>query len=157
MSGRATSSGSLGRHLVVCDLDGTLADIEHRLHWIHREEPDWTAFFLACVDDTPIEPTIVVLRTLHAEGYEVVLASGRGEVARQETIDWLARHGVPWDRLVLRRSGDLRHDDEVKAEMVREHGLDPAETLVVFEDRASVVKMWRRLGFHVFQVAEGDF
>ena len=151
------ASGSARRRRVVCDLDGTLADIEHRLHWIHREEPDWTAFFLACVDDTPIEPTIVVLRALHAEGYEVVLASGRGEVARHETIDWLARHGVPWDRLVLRRSGDLRRDDEVKAEMVREHGLDPAETLVVFEDRASVVKMWRRLGFHVFQVAEGDF
>lgn len=143
--------------LVVSDLDGTLADIDHRLHWIHRDDPDWTAFFLACGDDRPIRNTITVLRTLHASGYEVVIASGRGEVARQETIAWLARHEVPYDRLILRRVGDDRHDDEVKTEMVRVHGLDPADTLVVLEDRASVVQVWRRLGFHVFQVADGDF
>jgi len=143
--------------LVISDLDGTLADIEHRLHWIHRDRPDWTRFFLECVGDTPIDNTITVLRTLHAAGYEVVIASGRGDVARQETADWLARHDVPYDRLILRRVDDMRHDDEVKTEMVREHGLDPEDTLVVLEDRASVVAVWRRLGFHVFQVAVGDF
>lgn len=143
--------------LVISDLDGTLADIEHRLPFIHRERPDWTAFFLACPGDRPIENTITVVRTLHLAGYEVVIASGRGEVARDATIDWLARHQVPWNRLILRSSGDTRHDDEVKTEMVREHHLDPADTLVVLEDRASVVQAWRRLGFHVFQVADGDF
>lgn len=142
---------------VISDLDGTLADIDHRLHWIHRDEPDWTAFFLACGDDAPIANTITVLRTLHAAGYEVVIASGRGEVARDATIEWLARHDVPWDRLLLRRSDDARHDDEVKTEMVRENDLAPERTLVVLEDRASVVQTWRRLGFHVFQVADGDF
>lgn len=143
--------------IVISDLDGTLANIEHRLHWIHRDEPDWDAFFLACPDDRPIENTITVLRLLHGAGYDIVLVSGRGDVARQETIQWLDRHGVPWDRLVLRRPGDERHDDEVKAEMVRENDLRPETTLVVLEDRASVVRTWRRLGFHVFQVAEGDF
>ena len=144
-------------HIVISDLDGTLADIDHRLHWIHRDDPDWTAFFLACGDDAPIANTITVLRTLHAAGYEVVIASGRGEVARDATIEWLARHDVPWDRLLLRRIDDARHDDEVKTEMVRENDLAPDRTLVVLEDRASVVQTWRRLGFHVFQVADGDF
>lgn len=146
-----------GPSTVISDLDGTLADIEHRLHWIHRDEPDWTRFFLACTDDVPIENTITVLRTLHHAGYEIVIASGRGDVARQETIDWLERFDVPWDRLVLRRQNDHRHDDEVKTEMVRDHDLTPEDTLVVLEDRASVVQTWRRLGFHVFQVADGNF
>lgn len=148
---------SAGPRVVISDLDGTLADIEHRLHWIHRDEPDWTRFFLACVDDTPIANTITVLRTLRAAGYEIVIVSGRGDVARQETTEWLARHDVPFDRLILRRVDDGRHDDEVKTEMVRDHGLAPEDTLVVLEDRASVVAVWRRLGFHVFQVADGDF
>lgn len=143
--------------IVISDLDGTLADIEHRLHWIHRDDPDWTAFFLACPGDVPIGNTITVLRTLHAAGYEVVIASGRGEVARDATIDWLSRHDVPWDRLLLRSKGDERHDDEIKTEMVRENGLAPELTLVVLEDRASVVQTWRRMGFHVFQVADGNF
>lgn len=142
---------------VVTDLDGTLADVTHRLHYIHRLEPDWDGFYLACGEDAPIENTLVVLRTLHGAGYEVVIVSGRSDLARAETVAWLAHHDVPYDALVLRRHGDPRHDDEVKAEMVAAHGLTPEETLVVLEDRASVVKMWRRLGFHVFQVDDGDF
>ena len=143
--------------IVISDLDGTLADIDHRLHWIHRDDPDWTAFFLACGEDRPIRRTITVLTTLHEAGYEIVIASGRGEVSRDETVAWLARHDVPWDRLLLRAVGDERHDDEVKSEMVETHDLTPEATLVVLEDRASVVQTWRRLGFHVFQVADGNF
>jgi len=35
--------------------------------------------------------------------------------------------------------------------------LTPENTVVVFDDRDSVVKMWRDAGFHVHQVAEGNF
>ena len=143
--------------LVLCDLDGTLADVEHRLHFIQRQPKDWEAFFLACGEDDPIPSTITVLRLLHGAGYEIVIVSGRSDLAERQTIEWLERHRVPFDRMLLRRHGDKRHDVEIKAEMVREHGITPDDTLVVFEDRASVVRAWRERGFHVFQVAEGDF
>lgn len=144
-------------NLVVADLDGTLADVDHRLHYIHRAEPDWQAFYLACDQDAPIENTLAVLRTLRAAGCRVAIVSGRSDLAYRQTVDWLSRHEVRYDVLALRRHGDDRHDEDVKADMIREHGLTPATTLVVLEDRARVVRMWRRLGFHVFQVADGDF
>lgn len=37
---------------VVFDLDGTLADGDHRLHHITGETKDWRAFFAACGDDS---------------------------------------------------------------------------------------------------------
>lgn len=34
---------------VVFDLDGTLADIRHRVHFVRgTSKPDWSSFFLAC-------------------------------------------------------------------------------------------------------------
>lgn len=146
-----------GPNLIVADLDGTLADVDHRLHFIHRPEPDWEAFYLACGQDAPIENTLTVLRALRAAGCRVAIVSGRSDLAYAQTVAWLARHEVPYDVLALRRHGDERHDEDVKADMIREHGLTPAGTLAVLEDRARVVRMWRRLGFHVFQVADGDF
>lgn len=47
---------------VVFDLDGTLSNIDHRLHYIQRppSEKDWAAFFAACENDLPIGPMIRV-------------------------------------------------------------------------------------------------
>ena len=143
--------------VVMSDLDGTLANVDHRLHHILEPPADWEAFFLACGDDAPIERTISVLRHLHAAGYEIVIVSGRGDVAREETVAWLERYRVPCDRLLLRRRGDDRPDDAIKRDLVEANGLTPERTLVVLEDRAFVVRFWRERGYHVFQVADGDF
>lgn len=144
-------------HLIVCDLDGTLADVEHRLHHIRRRPKDWNAFFLACGDDLPIRNTIGLLRRLHEVGHRVLIVSGRSDLVREETEAWLARQGVPYDELVMRRQDDRRPDTVVKGEMIEEHGLRPENVLMVLDDRASVVAMWRERGFHTFQVAEGNF
>lgn len=37
---------------IIVDLDGTLANIDHRLHYIKQNKPDWNAFYGACKDDT---------------------------------------------------------------------------------------------------------
>ena len=41
------------KNIIIFDLDGTLALIEHRVHHITAETPDWQAFYAACVDDLP--------------------------------------------------------------------------------------------------------
>ncbi|MEX2501757.1 MAG: hypothetical protein WD336_05225 [Trueperaceae bacterium] len=143
--------------VVISDLDGTLANVDHRLHHILEPPADWDAFFLACADDPPILRTITVLRHLHAAGYEIVIVSGRGEIAREMTVAWLERHRVPCDLLLLRDGGDDRPDDAIKRDLVAAHDLMPERTLVVLEDRAFVVRFWRERGYHVFQVADGDF
>ena len=57
----------------------------------------------------------------------------------------------------MRSTKDNRPDDIVKKELLdkmREEGYNP---ILVFDDRDSVVKMWRENGIPTFQVNYGDF
>lgn len=64
---------------------------------------------------------------------------------------------VPFDRLLLRHTGDQRADNIVKAEIYDAH-IEPHFTVIgVVDDRRNVVEMWRSRGLTCFQVAEGDF
>lgn len=108
--------------LYIFDLDGTLADLKHRRHFVERQElpcmrcgtvhskgecpvcgmqtdqrVDWNAFHAACVNDTPIDPVINVLNTLLIAGVqndanEIWVWSGRSDAVEIETRAWLAEH-----------------------------------------------------------------
>lgn len=143
--------------IIAFDLDGTLANIEHRLHYIKGPgKKDWPAFFRACVDDKPIRPLITVCNDLHERGHWIEVWSGRSDEVRAETESWLERHCVPHHKLRMRKAGDYRHDDVVKGEWF--DSLDrwyrPA---LAFDDRQRVVDMWRSRGVICCQVAPGDF
>ena len=66
---------------IVFDLDGTLANIEHRLHHIRDGNNNWQAFFDACDKDRVIQSTAYLLNALvsrHLESSHVVeIWSGR--------------------------------------------------------------------------------
>ena len=47
--------------LYIFDLDGTLALIKHRRHFVEGTTKDWRAFFAACVDDVPDMPSATVV------------------------------------------------------------------------------------------------
>jgi hypothetical protein len=88
----------------------------------------------------------------------VILISGRDDRWRPETERWLARHGIVYDELFLRRRGDRRKDTVVKREIYDEHIAGRYTVRVVFEDRDQVVRLWRDdLDLPCFQVAWGDF
>lgn len=147
----------------IFDIDGTLANAEHRVHLINGDGPKrWDDFFALAYDDTLIEPVARVLEALSAE-HGIVFVTGREETHRDLTVDWLCDK-LDWPRdtidelLAMRARGDRRPDYEVKAEWwdsLRDQ--QRANCLGVFEDRAQVVKMWREKGLRVFQVADGHY
>lgn len=142
----------------IFDLDGTLADTAHRIHHISGPEKDWNAFYEACKDDAPIESTLAILRSLHSQGYRIVILTGRSEVVQSETVQWLAEHGVfRLHMMVMRPDGDFRPDHVLKSQWVRELALTPDNVLGIFEDRERVVRMWRKKGYTCYQVDEGNF
>ena len=154
--------------LYIFDLDGTLALIEHRRHFVEGPKKDWPAFFAACVDDAPNLPVIRTLQTLRDGGAEIWIWSGRSDEVKAETIAWLKKHGcfgifhnglfsAP-EALRMRKAGDHQPDVKLKRGWLSE--IEPPEykrLTAVFEDRASVVQMWRDAGVPCFQVAPGDF
>jgi phosphoglycolate phosphatase-like HAD superfamily hydrolase len=142
---------------VVFDIDGTLADVGHRLHLIAARPKNWPAFFDAMADDPPIPEIIAVVRALAAAGHRILLLSGRPDSHRAVTQAWLARHDVPWRALAMRRAGDRRPDDIVKPELLDRLRAEGWAPVLAFEDRARVTRALRERGLRVAQVAEGAF
>ncbi len=105
---------------IIFDLDGTLADCEHRRHFVDptyldeaywklktrmdggydafniktgdKWHPNWKAFYEACDQDKPIHSTIDVLGDLFACDRDIAIWSGRCESVRGKTEKWLDEH-----------------------------------------------------------------
>ena len=144
--------------LVVFDIDGTLANIEHRLDYVRSKPKNWKAFDAGIPNDKVNSPVAEIFWTLEETGaHDIVLASGRNERSRQATENWLLKNGLGhYDKLYMRKADDFRNDSIVKREMLDEiiadYGKKPD---MVFDDRPRVVNMWRDAGIFVFDVYQG--
>ena len=172
------------KNTVIFDLDGTLAFIDKRR--IKAGSPsgntptpskmDWDVFFdpdNIKLDD-PNPPVIKLAQMFKADGFKVVIFSGRNDRSFHTTKQWLADHDVPFDLLVMRpdkfkddswpiadgnpATPDMRFmpDDILKKKML-DTFVDINDVFVVVDDRQKVVDMWRNLGLNTWQVAPGDF
>ncbi len=146
---------------IIFDLDGTLALIEHRRHWVDKEKhPElssderWRKFFAACIEDLPNYPVIRVLQELWGK-FRIVILSGRSDEVRNETEAWLLQHGIRYDQFMMRAAGDHTPDEQLKKAWLA--AMDKDDIFAIFDDRDKVVQMWRAEGLTCFQVANGDF
>lgn len=144
----------------IVDLDGTLGLLTpERLQHIEGDTKDWTAFYEACVSDHPSTAVIETVNALYNSGAIVRIFTGRKAFVLQQTLDWLKNNRVRFHSLHMRPDDVHEHDHEMKRQWLKEYQLRGEGRRVVgaFEDRASVVQMWREEGVFCFQVAEGDF
>lgn len=156
--------------LYIFDLDGTLALIEHRRHFVEREsgKQDWKGFFAACVNDQPNAPVVQTLENLRRL-CDVWIWSGRSEEVREATVEWIAHNTsfISWtfdpifgekNALKMRTEGDYTPDEVLKRGWLKSLSPHDRQRLVaVFDDRDKVVQMWRDEGVACFQVAQGAF
>ena len=142
---------------ILVDLDGTLADIEHRVHHVQSEEKDWKAFNEGIPLDSLNGWCADLVKAMQGESYKIIFITGRSEACREVTVDWLAKHDISFEHLYMRSSKDRREDFEVKKEIYLNDIKKDYEVVFVVEDRASVVKMWRSIGLVCLQCDWGDF
>lgn len=143
---------------IIIDLDGTLCNVSHRVHFVKTQPPNWPAFFDACVDDTPNPAIVALVRMARTSYHQIIYVSGRPDTHRAQTVDWLERHRLALHALLLMRpAGDYRPDAVLKRELYEAHIAGRYNILFTVDDRSVVVKMWRELGLTCLQCAEGDF
>lgn len=151
--------------MIIVDLDGTVADCSHRLHHIQGETKDWNTFFKECINDKPIEKIVDLVRNIVIDNGRVcVFLTGRSDIAKEETLAWISEHFSAFLKevdyhLVMRPDGDHTPDHELKPKMLKEFlkKCPHMDVDFILEDRSSVVKKWRELGYTCLQVADGDF
>lgn len=154
------------RPLYIFDIDGTLCNIEHRLHFLDdkTDKDRWKKFYKACVNDAPNLPVIRTMNLL--VGADIWLFSGRSEEVRAETIKWLHDHThfnsnrllLQPEMLTMRPVGDYTEDHLLKQSWLHNMlEIDRKRLIAIFDDRKRVVDMWRDNGVACFQVADGEF
>lgn len=122
------------RPLAVVDIDGVLADVGHRLHFLERRPKDWSRFFAAARHDPPHPEGMALVADLVEGGHEVVLLTGRPERWRADTEAWLAEQGVDHDLLVMRPAGDHSPAAAVKVTLLGVLARDRVVAVVVDDD-----------------------
>lgn len=138
---------------VIFDLDGTLCDIEHRLHFVKEGNKDWDGFYAACVDDVPKPSIIELINMCDDARHHIIISTGRSDDVRKQTTHWLQKHGVPYDELIMRPKGCYTPDQALKKAWLDQGKFGPKDDILfVVEDRDRMVKMWRDQGLTCLQV-----
>lgn len=142
---------------IVCDLDGTLCNVDHRIHHVRREgKKNWMAFMDGIPNDPVNQWCREILQSLKNR-YNIVLCSGRGEEQRPATEAWLTKHQIEYDELFMRQAKDSRKDSIVKEIILDFEILTRYNPHFMIDDRQQVVDMWRKRGYICLQCDKGDF
>ena len=144
------------RKAVIFDVDGTLANNQHRQSWVRNKPRNWKAYNATMSEDKPIT-NIINMTHIMSRHYMVIVVTAREEDHSTTTIDWLRKHNVYYDSIYFRGKQDYRDDTIVKSEILDKIMAEDIEPVMVFDDRNKVVDMWRQRGITCLQVAPGDF
>lgn len=143
---------------IIVDIDGTLADVEHRVHHVRAEKKNWRAFNDAMGEDALNIWCAGLIKAMRTQGFEILFVTGRDDNYRAITEAWMHRHGIEYEALFMRHAVDFRGDDEVKKDIYLNQIRGKWDVLFVVDDRMSVVKMWREeLNLVCLQCDWGDF
>jgi len=146
--------------LIVFDVDGTLANVDHRRHFVERpngEKKDWKSFNDHMVHDTAHVDIMWMAQTFAVAGNRNIICTGRHRHKEQVTRDFLQKFNVPFVDLFMRPDDDFRDDSIVKVELLQEIRAKHGEPWLWLDDRSRVVDAVRAAGVRVLQVAPGDF
>lgn len=138
---------------IIVDIDGTIAEKGDRSPY------DWAKVG----EDKPKTHIIQIVECLRRGGHRIIFLSGRDEVCREQTQDWLRQHInlsiIPnWVELYMRPKDDMRKDSIIKKELFEKHIKDKYYVVAVLDDRQQVVDVWRKeIGLTCLQVDYGNF
>lgn len=150
------------RPAIITDRDGTLASVAHVAPQ-DQSNDSWNAYNAAMAFDAVVPSVLGTLQWARRTMPDVtiIMTSGRaggdfpGDVRRRRQMeDWILKHQLPIDALLMRKGGDQRRDSIVKREMF-EQSIEPQfDVLFAIDDRPQVCDLWRDLGIPLLQVTD---
>ena len=137
---------------IIVDIDGTIANIDHRLHHIRKNPKNWRGFFSEIRYDEPRWDVLYeVVNQAEKENAGIVYVSARPEQYRTETEKWLKEHihhTYKYKTLIMRHDSDKRKDELVKKDILNRY-FKRDRIIAVYDDRLSVIRMWESEGLKV--------
>ena len=138
------------KKIILCDIDGTIANNDHRQHFLQGKK-DWDGFFSELINDEPIFPIINKVIKEHDAGKDIIFLTGRPERYRYSTTLWLKEYFNFKIDLVMRKNNDLRNKLIIKKDLLMQNfNLDEIELII--DNDENLVTMWKELGINTLQV-----
>lgn len=104
------------KKVVIIDLDNTLFDTGHRSYLAELKR--WDEFHSLCSQDTVVGKIKNLVIKLKSDGFDIHIMTGRTEAYKAVTERMLADHGIPFDKLFMRRDKDFRKDFVIKRQWI---------------------------------------
>ena len=139
------------KNTVICDIDGTIANNDHRQHFLEGKK-DWDGFFSSLSEDKPIFEIINEINNLNFKGHKITFLTGRPEKYRGETKKWLNLFFSFEYSLIMRKDNDRRNKLQIKRELFDEN-FSKESIQIVFENDRQLIEMWKNLNLRVYEVS----
>ena len=124
---------------IIVDIDGTLTIIGK-----HRGPFDWDKVGY----DIP-KPVIIELVRRYSLDHQIIILTGREEIARDETVTWLNNHNISWHKLLMRPDNDFRRGDILKEEIFWSEIAPYYNVQFALEDTPKIIRLWQSIGVEV--------
>lgn len=141
---------------IIIDIDGTLANIDHRRQFVTGGRKAWNLFDSECKKDTPNDWCVKIVNSITTSPYtrdiSILFVSGRKERYREITeaqiSTWtFARLDIgSLFFLFMRPDEDFSEDTKIKKEIYENHIKDKYNVLFCIDDSENIVQLWRSLG-----------
>jgi len=131
---------------VIFDLDGTIFNVDHRIHHMQTKPKNRKAFYAGIPGDVPNWYVLMVCKAL-AQSMTIIICTGRPNTKRVtlDTSNQLEKYEVPHRQLLMRGEHDNRPDVIVKNAMLA-HIREKYTPVLAVDDRPDVIEMWRANG-----------
>ncbi len=131
---------------VIFDIDGTISHTNGKRGFFDLEKVD--------VDDL----NLIVSEQIEFhknKGRRIIILSGRDEICRDLTEQWLDFYNIKFDDLFMRPKDDVSKDRYVKKKIYEDEIQNKYNVLTIYEDRLSVLSLWYELGLFTYNVNQG--
>ena len=143
------------KRICIFDIDGTLANCDHRLHHVKNKPKNWDAFYDGCMDDQVIWPVAEMLE-LFSKYYLIYIVTGRPERNRALTESWLENYKIYFDKLIMRGDRDFRKSPDYKSSVCDSIEAEGNKIFFAVEDRKDCLDMFIFRGIFTFDVSNGS-
>ena len=138
----------------IFDIDGTLANCDHRLHYVKNKPKNWDAFYSECMGDHVIWPVAEMLE-LFRKNHLIYIVTGRPERNRDLTELWLNNNKIYFDKLIMRGDRDFRKSPDYKSSVCDTIEAEGNKIFLAVEDREDCINIFINRGIYTFNVSNG--
>jgi uncharacterized HAD superfamily protein len=140
--------------ICIFDIDGTLANCDHRLHYVKNKPKNWDAFYSECMSDHIVWPVAEMLE-LFRKNHLIYIVTGRPERNRELTELWLNNNKIYFDKLIMRGDRDFRKSPDYKSSVCDTIEAEGNKIFLAVEDREDCINMFISRDIYTFNVSNG--